>query len=82
MSGYELANELGIGDAGNFPADSIFYRNRAYRGYLYIPGYWGYTIEFTDSIGITYDRSADSYLDINRNLIVFQNLPYLVLQKY
>lgn len=50
--------------------DSIFNQNRIYGGYLAIlPNSYGYQVEFTDSIGISYDRSAGSYHDIRRNLI-------------
>jgi Secretion system C-terminal sorting domain len=49
--------------------NSIFNNNRIYGGYLHIGGVSGYQVEYTDSIGITYDREADTFLDRRRNLI-------------
>ncbi len=49
--------------------ENIFALTRPYGGYLYIPGPWGYMVLYTDSIGMSYDRSADSYLDFRRNVI-------------
>jgi len=49
--------------------ENIFNLDRAYGGYLYIPSNWGYEVLYTDSIGMSYDRSADSFLDVRRNII-------------
>ncbi|HSD62684.1 MAG TPA: T9SS type A sorting domain-containing protein [Ignavibacteriaceae bacterium] len=49
--------------------DSIFNKLRVYSGYLYITSGWGYTIEYTDSIGTTYERSAGDYFDESKDLI-------------
>jgi len=49
--------------------ENIFGLTRPYGGYLYIPGLWGYMVLYTDSIGMSFDRSADSHLDVRRNVI-------------
>ena len=49
---------------------SLLYLNRNYGGYLYIgPNADGYQIIFTDSIGMSYDRSAGYHYDDTRNII-------------
>jgi hypothetical protein len=49
--------------------DFIFSLNRVYGGYFQIYGISGYKVWFTDSIGMSYDRYADSYIDIRREVI-------------
>ena len=48
---------------------NIFNQNRIYGGYLYLPGFWGYTEYYTDSIGLSYARSADSHASSTINII-------------
>jgi hypothetical protein len=62
--------------------DFIFGLNRLYGGYLYIPGNWGYNVWYTDSIGMSYDRSADSYLDTRREVIQVILYDSLGTEKY
>ena len=49
---------------------NLLYQNRNYGGYLYIgPNNDGYQIIFTDSIGMSYDRSAGFHFDDTRKII-------------
>jgi len=49
---------------------NLLNQNRNYGGYLYIgPNSDGYQIIFTDSIGMSYDRSAGFHYDDTRNII-------------